>query len=441
MPPGIPFIVGNEAAERFSFYGMRAILVIFMTQHLVDATGALDVMSEAQAKGWYHLFVGAVYFTPLLGALISDALLGKYRSIIALSIVYCAGHFVLALDDTRSGLALGLTLIALGAGGIKPCVSAHVGDQFGTSNRHLLPKAFSWFYFAINLGAVTSMLLTPWLLARYGSSPAFALPGILMLTATLIFWAGRHRFVHVPPAGKAFLQELLASEGRRLIARLAGVFAFIAVFWSLFDQTGSAWVLQARHMDTRIFGLELLPAQLQAANPLLVLILIPAFAYGVYPALERVMALTPLRKIAIGLFVTALAFLVSTLTQQAIDDGATPSIAWQLVAYLLLTSGEVMVSITGLEFAYTQAPLRMKSLVMSLFMLCISAGNLFTSAVNFLIDTGTLGALEGAAYYWFFTALMAGTAVLFLLVVRFYREKTYIQQEEPIAEARAAPEP
>jgi POT family proton-dependent oligopeptide transporter len=440
MPPGIPFIVGNEAAERFSFYGMRAILVVFMTQHLANAAGELDVMSEAEAKGWFHLFVSAVYFTPLLGALISDTLLGKYRSIIALSLVYCLGHFVLALDDTRTGLAVGLGLIALGAGGIKPCVSAHLGDQFGPSNRHLLPKAFSWFYFAINLGAFTSTLITPWLLARYGSSPAFALPGILMLLATIIFWAGRHRFVHVPPGGTAFLRDALGALGLRAVAKLSVVFLFIAVFWSLFDQTGSAWVLQAGRMDREILGIELLAAQLQAANPLLVMLLIPTFAYGVYPALERVMSLTPLRKIAIGLFTTALAFLVPTLSQEMIDAGLTPHIGWQLLAYLLLTSGEVMVAITGLEFAYTQAPLRMKAFVMSLFMLSIAAGNLFTSAVNFLIESGAIGGLEGAAYYWFFTALMAGAALLFLPVVRLYREKTYIHDEEPVAQT-ATPEP
>lgn len=440
MPPGIPYIVGNEAAERFSFYGMRAILVVFMTQHLVDAAGKLDVMSEAEAKGWYHLFVSAVYFTPVLGALVSDALVGKYRSIIALSIVYCLGHFVLALDDTRAGLAVGLGLIALGAGGIKPCVSAHMGDQFGQSNGHLLPKAFSWFYFAINLGAFTSTLITPWLLARYGASPAFALPGLFMLLATVVFWAGRHRFVHVPPGGTAFLRDALGPSGLRVIAKLATVFLFIMVFWSLFDQTGSAWVLQAQHMDREILGVEMLPAQLQAANPLLVLILIPAFAYGVYPALERRIRLTPLRKIAMGLFLAALAFVVPTLAQEAIDNGATPHIAWQLLAYLLLTSAEVMVSITGLEFAYTQAPLRMKSFIMALFMLSVAAGNLLTSAINFLIETGALGGLTGARYYWFFTALMAGAALLFLVVVHFYREKTYIHEEEPTAKVPAIPD-
>ncbi|MDH3888738.1 MAG: MFS transporter, partial [Gammaproteobacteria bacterium] len=110
MPGGIPFIIANEAAERFSFYGMRAILVVFMTQYLLDSSGLLSVMSEEDARGWYHLFVSAVYLTPLLGALIADGLLGKFRTIILLSLVYCAGHFVLALDDTRWGLAVGLGL-------------------------------------------------------------------------------------------------------------------------------------------------------------------------------------------------------------------------------------------------------------------------------------------------------------------------------------------
>ena len=131
-------------------------------------------MSEDEAKGWYHLFVSAVYFTPLLGALLSDGLLGKYRTIILLSLVYCAGHFALALDDTRWGLVVGLGLIALGAGGIKPCVSSHLGDQFGQTNHGLLSRAFAWFYFAINLGAFFSSLATPWLLQHYGSAVAFA---------------------------------------------------------------------------------------------------------------------------------------------------------------------------------------------------------------------------------------------------------------------------
>ena len=429
LPAGIPYIIGNEAAERFSFYGMRAVLVVFMTQYLLDGTGAADPMNEEEAKGWFHLFVSAVYFTPLLGALLSDSLLGKYRTIIALSLVYCLGHFVLALDHTRLGLLLGLGLIALGSGGIKPCVSAHLGDQFGASNAHLLPRSFGWFYFAINLGAFASTLATPWLLQQAGPAWAFGVPGVLMVTATLIFWAGRRRFVHIPPAGLGFVRETLSRDGLLTLTRLLGLYLFVAVFWSLFDQTGSAWVLQAQSMDRELLGYELLPAQLQAANPLLVMLLVPTFSYLVYPAIQRRWGLTDLTKIGFGMFLGALAFGISAWAQSLIDAGETPSIGWQLLAYLALTSGEVMVSITCLEFSYTQAPNRMKSFVMAFFMLSIALGNLFTSAVNFFIEGRDL--LQGANYYLFFALLMGITALAFSRVSPYFRGQTRLQPESP----------
>jgi POT family proton-dependent oligopeptide transporter len=430
MPRGIPYIIGNEAAERFSFYGMRAILVVFMTQHLVTATGDMDAMSADEAKSWYHLFVSAVYLTPVLGALLSDGLLGKFRTIVLLSIVYTLGHFALALDDTRAGLVIGLGLIAIGAGGIKPCVSAHVGDQFGMSNSHLLPRVFGWFYFAINLGAFTSSLLTPWLLNAYGAATAFGVPGVLMLLATVVFWAGRYKFVHIPPGGAFFIRETFSKSGFNAIAKLSVLYLFVAMFWALFDQTGSAWVLQAQHMDRNIMGIELLPAQIQAANPLLVMLLIPLFSYVIYPRLDKVSRLTPLRKISIGMFISVIAFSIASTAQVKIDAGLSPHISWQLLAYIALTSAEVMISITCLEFSYTQAPARMKSFIMAFFMMSIAAGNLFTSAVNFFIQNADGSSkLEGADYYWFFTLMMLATSVLFLLVVRFYREKTYIHDE------------
>jgi proton-dependent oligopeptide transporter, POT family len=165
MPPGVPYIIGSEAAERFSYYGMNSILVVFMTQYLLNSNGQPDFMSKDQADAWYHTFVSAVYFLPLLGAFLADAIIGKFWTIISLSIVYCFGHLALAVDHQRLGLAFGLLLIALGAGGINPCGSATVGDQFGKSNQHLLTRVFSWFYFAINFGSAFSTMLIPWLLA------------------------------------------------------------------------------------------------------------------------------------------------------------------------------------------------------------------------------------------------------------------------------------
>lgn len=431
LPKGMPYIIGNEAAERFSFYGMRAILVVFMTQYLLSSNGQPDYMGDDEAKGWFHLFVSAVYFTPILGALLSDGLLGKYRTIIFLSLVYTLGHFALALDDTRLGLAIGLGLIAMGAGGIKPCVSAHMGDQFGQTNSHLLTRAFGWFYFSINLGAFVSTLLIPWCLETYGASIAFGVPGILMLFATIIFWSGRNKFVHIPPGGKHFFKEVFSPNGLKAVSKLSVLYLFVAMFWALFDQTGSSWVLQAQQMDRTILGIELLPSQIQAANPLLVMLLIPLLTYFIYPAINRVFLLTPLRKISIGMFLAVLAFAISSITQGKIDAGFTPTIYWQLLAYVILTSAEVMISITILEFSYTQAPTKMKSFVMAFFMMSIAVGNLFTSAVNFFIqnDDGS-SKLAGAGYFWFFTWMMLATAIVFIFVAKLYTEKTYLQTEQ-----------
>jgi len=424
-------LIANEGAERFSYYGMRAILVVFMTGMIFNAQGELDPMGEAEAKTYFHIFASAVYFFPFVGAILADAWLGKYRTIIWLSLVYCGGHVALALDHTRVGLLVGLTLIAIGSGGIKPCVSANLGDQFGSRNRHLLAKAFSWFYFAINVGAFCSMMLTPTLLEHYGPSVAFGVPGILMFVATIIFWAGRHQYAHIPPDKVGVLQELKSPEAWRAILKLSGIYLFVAFFWSLFDQTSSAWVLQAQHMDRNWMGIEWLPSQIQAINPILILLFIPLFVYVIYPLLSRCMELTALRKMSIGFFVTVGAFMISAYIEQMIVQGQTPPIAWQLFAFVVITAAEVMVSITCLEFSYTQAPLKLKSLVMGLFLLSVSVGNGFTALVNYWIQNpdGTV-VLTGPEYYWFFAGVMFMVACLFLFVVGRYQETSYLQGTE-----------
>ncbi len=431
MPPGIWHLVANEGAERFSYYGMRAILVVFMTGMILNSQGEFDPMGEAEAKTYYHIFASAVYFFPFVGALLADAWWGKYRTIIWLSLVYCGGHIALALDHTRLGLLIGLTLIAVGSGGIKPCVSANLGDQFGSLNRHLLPKAFSWFYFAINVGAFCSMMLTPILLEQYGASVAFAVPGILMFVATLIFWTGRHRYTHIPPDTSGVIQELKSPASWRAILKLCGIFLFVAFFWSLYDQTSSAWVLQAQHMDRNWLGIEWLPSQIQAINPILILLFIPLFVYVIYPLLSRCMELTALRKMSIGFFVTVAAFMISAYIEQLIAQGQTPPIAWQLLAFVVITAAEVMVSITCLEFSYTQAPLKLKSLIMGLFLLSVSVGNALTALVNYWIQNpdGTV-ALTGPEYYWFFAGMMFLVACLFLFIVGRYQDVTYLQGTE-----------
>jgi proton-dependent oligopeptide transporter, POT family len=384
--------------------------------------------------------------------------LGKYWTILSLSIVYCLGNLTLACMATSWGigigqrvmLAVGLILICLGAGGIKPCVSANVGDQFGETNKHLLSKMFGWFYFSINAGSFISSILCPWLLSnpKWGAGWAFGVPGIAMLIATLFFWGGRNKMVHVPPRGLGYLKETFSKEGLRTIGRIAMVFFFILFFWGLWGMSnGAEWTLQAEKMNLHVswlpwisigfspfhisagWGLNLIAAQAQTANPILILIFIPIVNYVIYPLINKVFPLTPLRKIGIGLFITALSFVMILVIQEWIDAGSKPSINWQFVAYMILTLGEAMVSITGLEFSYTQAPNSMKSSIMALWLLTVAFGELFVAGVNYLILTFgyKLGPYQ---YFTFFTWLMFGAAAVFVIVACFYKGRTYLQSQE-----------
>ena len=290
--------------------------------------------------------------------------------------------------EPRNYLMIGLALIAVGSGGIKPCVSAHVGDQFGKSNAHLMEKIFGWFYLSINLGAFISTLLTPWLLSnpKFGPAWAFGIPGVLMALATVFFWMGRKVFIHIPAGGSEFIKETFSAKGLGSMGKLFGIYLFVAMFWALFDQTGSAWVLQAEKMNRNFLGFEWLSSQIQAINPIMIICLVPIFNMYVYPAINKVFPLTPLRKISIGFFVTVPAFLLPAWIEMQIAAGEAVNIGWQLFAYALITAAEVFVSITCLEFSYTQSPKKMKSFIMAIYLFSVSLGNQFVSFFNLFIQ-------------------------------------------------------
>ncbi|MFA5263695.1 MAG: hypothetical protein WC378_07690, partial [Opitutaceae bacterium] len=230
FPPGIPFIVGNEGAERFSFYGMRQILYIYLTSLFIGFAAEDSVapqalaLAKAHATQVHHLFIAGVYLFPMIGAILADRLLGKYKVILWVSLIYCAGHGALAIGGhlgyvaqigpAQTVIFAGLMLIALGSGGIKPCVSANVGDQFTAKNAHLVSRIFQIFYFIVNCGSFFATLLTPWLYKTFGASVAFGVPGVLMAVATLVFWLGRNRFMRVAPkpGGKLGLIDFLTSS-------------------------------------------------------------------------------------------------------------------------------------------------------------------------------------------------------------------------------------
>jgi POT family proton-dependent oligopeptide transporter len=451
-PAPVKYIIGTEACERFSFYGMRSILTVFLVEHLLLAAPVAE--RAPRGKEVFHLFVMAVYFFPLLGGYLADRYWGKYRTILWLSLVYCVGHgFLAVFDDNLTGFYAGLGLIALGSGGIKPCVSAFVGDQLTADQKSLMPRVFGAFYWAINLGSLVASLCVPKLLRHFGPTVAFGLPGVLMLIATLIFWLGRRHYHELPPSGlnpHSFARVLLSAlrgssrtpdnarrgldraldqhppeaiEGARAVLSLLKIFAFVPFFWMLFDQKGSAWVLQAKRMDLTIGPWLFEPSQLQFINPALVMILIPLCTGLIYPACARAgYPLTPLRRMTIGMFIAGLSFVMVALIEVQLDAGAALSVLWQLFPYIALTLGEVLVSTTGLEFAYTQAPREMKGVIQSFWLLTVSAGNLVVAVV------AKINVFTGAQSLLFYAMLVTLAGVGLGLVSRGYVFRQYFRE-------------
>ncbi len=501
FPPQIKYIIGNEGCERYSYYGMRAILTTFMTQYLM--------LQEGHATEVMHAFMGACYLLPLLGAYVADRFMGRYYTILYFSLFYCLGHGVLALFENETGLYFGLALIALGAGSIKPCVSSFVGDQFKKGQEGMITKVYNLFYFIINFGSTFSSLLTPLTLVWFGPSVAFGIPGILMAIATIIFWMGRKHYVIMPATGAdphsfwpvlgtglfgglpKVVPSILAAVvsylfyafwmpedfvnlstvnksialfqfvcyvsiswaalmilvnlamGRFLkaindkhpktrieefmaVLNVIKIFAAVSVFWALFDQHASTWVLQGQKMKQQLnlfgFDITILPSQMQAVNPILVMILIPIFVKFIYPAIDKVFPLTPLRKMTLGMILAGFAYSTVAFIQYPMDNGQEMNILWQAVPYLFMTIAEVMISITGLEFAYTQAPKTVKSTVMSFWLMSVFLGNMITIYavhVNFF-------PLGSGNFFMCFAVLMLFTAGIFGVLAKFYKPRVYL---------------
>ncbi len=538
FPSQTKYIVGNEACERFSFYGMRSILTLYMCNMLC--------MSESQAMEVAHLFSAGIYILPLLGAWIADRFLGRYKTILYISLFYCLGHAVLATADLvntvearQAILFVGLFIIALGAGGIKPCVSAFVGDQVeGEKDGSIMTRVYAAFYWSINLGSFFSFLVIPWVRQNWGYSWAFGIPGIFMGIATLVFWCGRKQYRHREPSQPRFLPALLTrlfrgrstaverfgaeavgqavntaigifafiviappvlllgrqtQSGAIALATLSGagevaaslcglaalllyiaalllaalklaaatraggffglmgsmifddtatcaarhseeerrgahnllrvliVFAMIIPFWSLFDQTMTSWVLQGAKMQpisldtswcTFSFGAE----EMQSFNPLLVMIFVPVMTLLVYPYVGRWSK--PLKRMGIGIVLAGLSYGVVALLQQFLDEGAQLSIMWQGVPYLMLTISEILVSTTGLEYAYTAAGKNMKSLVSSFWFLTSTMGNFLVIYLTTLVSDP---ASVSTFLIYGGLAVVIGLLFLFVTTRRFFR--------------------
>ncbi|XP_072033904.1 solute carrier family 15 member 2-like isoform X2 [Amphiura filiformis] len=361
FPLSVFFIVGTEFCERFSYYGMKAILVLYMTNILLQP--------ENTATALYHTFNMLCYFTPIFGAMIADGWLGKYRTILYISMIYMVGNIVMCLTALPpqttghpeiAGPMIGLVLIGLGTGGIKPCVSAFGGDQFTPDQEGPLQKFFSVFYFSINAGSLISTFMTPILrhdVQCWGNdcyALAFGVPAVLMFIAVTIFFLGRTVYKIYPSTGNIVWQVVettaYAINNRcrhkhtdqkkahwmdwaedkydpKLVTDIKDLYHILVmylplpIFWTLFDQQGSRWTLQAQHMDGSIGSWTIKPDQMQALNPVLIILFIPFFEVCVYPCLRHFnVPFRPLQRMTVGMLLAAVAFVLAGFIQLKIDS-------------------------------------------------------------------------------------------------------------------------
>ncbi|CAK6442764.1 unnamed protein product [Pipistrellus nathusii] len=371
-PLSIFFIVINEFCERFSYYGMKALLILYFTRFFR--------WDDDLSTAIYHTFVALCYLTPILGALIADSWLGKFSTIVSLSIVYTIGQVIIAVssihdlsDYDRNGTPdnlplhvalsmIGLGLIAFGTGGIKPCVSAFGGDQFEEGQEKQRNRFFSIFYLAINAGSLISTIVTPILRvqecgihSKQACYPlAFGVPAALMAIALLVFIAGSSMYKKFQPQGNIMgdvakcigfaiknrfrhrskdfpkrehwldwarekYEERLISQ-IKMVTKVMFLYIPLPMFWALFDQQGSRWTLQATTMNGKMGLLDIQPDQMQTVNAILIVVMVPIVDAVVYPLIEKCgFNFTPLKKMTVGMFLASMSFVVAAVLQVEID--------------------------------------------------------------------------------------------------------------------------
>jgi POT family proton-dependent oligopeptide transporter len=413
-PIGVWFVFCGEMSERASFYGARSILALYF----VDVLG----IDEANALTYLSFFGAACYFLPLVGGAIAERF-GRYNTIVAFSVPYVAGHFLLGTGSF--GLTVvALSLLAMGSGIIKPNVSTLMGliyDQQRPGQIDLREAGFYWFYFAINLGAAISQFAVPQMRTVHGYHAAFILPTALMVVALVLFALGK----------PFYADERLARSDRSsadwasrlaVIKRMAALFAPVMFFWAIFEQLSSTFVYFGKgYMDCTLFGKAVSPDALQACNPVFILILLPLVRV-MWDVLEaRGIEVPATRKMLLGFFLAAMGLAVMTVAA-AIGSatGTKVTLWWQVGAYLLITLAEIFVSVTGLELAYSAAPPGMKSFVTAMWLAVVGIANL---AINAPL-TRLYSSMSPTLYFGLMAGGMMVVAAVFAVVARLVPDET-----------------
>jgi POT family proton-dependent oligopeptide transporter len=385
-PRGLALLFVVEMWERFSYYGMRALLVLYM----VHALG----WSDDRADHLYGLYTGSVYLTPLFGGWLADRFIGTRRSLVIGGLIIALGHFVLALP-TANTFYLGLILVVIGTGFFKPNVSTMVGQLYrqGDPRRD---AGFTIFYMGINLGGFIAPLICGYLGQRVGWHYGFGAAGVGMLLGLTAYLTFRAKYL--PGIGATTAREQSVAAGRpasepltpaewRRVAALGIVFILVAFFWASYEQAGSSLNLFAdRYTDLHIGASTIPSSWFQSAQPMFVLIFAPIFA-GIWRWLStRNAEPSTALKMALGLaligggyaFMVIGGRLADACTATHPTGGcAVVSPFWLATTYLFTVLGELCVSPVGLSYVTKVAPARLAAFLMGGFFLTNSAGNYF----------------------------------------------------------------
>ena len=414
-PIGFWFIFTGELAERASFYGMKAVLLLYLIE--------VFAYKRSDASSIVHLYVAACYLTPLIGGLLADLFLNKYWTIVAFAVPYVIGQFLVGLSNEY--LMFGaLALLSFGSGVIKPNISTLMGmtyDQQRPGQVALRNKAFTWFYVAINLGSFLSTLVCPFLRDYFGGAldpvtnkrtdpqagyfAAFMFPAVLMSCALVCFALGK-RYYAVEKLGYLKWgqppepEQETRAEKIKVVTQILGLFILVMFFWAIFDQHASTWTLFANdYLDLTIsapnvtrdrpyvdfFGswvtYTLAPDQIQAVNPLLIVIFAPLVSILFARLGTAGYPVRATNKMILGFLITSLAMGIHAyagyLAVQPDGTVVKVTVWWQVLAYFAITIAEILISVTGLELAFTAAPQSMKGFITSLWLLMVFMANFF----------------------------------------------------------------
>jgi len=420
-PRGLYVLFFTEMWERFSYYGMRAILALYMIKALIYDT--------AFTSSIYGYYTGLVYLTPLLGGYIADKYWGNRRSIIVGAIMMAIGQFALAFsgflytpgNDPSTPLSsfifnpqqlafiFGLVVLIIGNGFFKPNISTMVGSLYPEGDKRR-DSAFTIFYMGINLGA----LLAPFVAGGLGDTGnpsdfkyGFLAAGIGMLLGLVQFYIGKNKYlvtpdgkpVGMPPEKKSKTDKhkdehspLTKIEKERIAVIFILAF-FVIFFWAAFEQAGVSLTFFADGMTDRVVGFldnwEIPASWFQSINPIAIVIFAPMFA-AIWTKLGNKgrEPSSPL-KMALGLFLLSLGFLVLIPAASQVDAGVKVSPLWLVAAYTLHTFGELSLSPIGLSMVTKLSPVRFGSLLMGTWFLANAAANWLAGQLSTLYPDPT----------------------------------------------------